>query len=422
MNNPSAVQSNIEFKRHTLSNGLEFVAECNPDAVSTGLAFFVRTGARDESTELSGVSHFLEHMCFKGTPTRSAEDVNRELDEMGSQSNAFTSQEQTVYFCSVLPEHQLSALNLLSDIMRPTLRESDFDTEKQVILEEIAKYDDQPPYGGHDAALVKHFKSHPLGNSVLGTAASVSALTQPQMLEYFHRQYSASNLTLAMAGNIDFDRIVEQLEVACGDWINHDIKRDINRYSTTPDTADITNIQKDSAHQQYIIQIADGPSATDTDRSAAQLMSTIFGDDNNSRLFWDLIDTGKAEYAVLESQEYQGSGIFLGYLCCPPENQQGLLQRYYQLTSDLHENGVTQQELDTAQAKVCSHIVLRGERPANRMFNVGSNWIQRGIYETTREAIDRIEAVSRQDIQKVLDKYPLSPATTVATGPKTEQH
>jgi predicted Zn-dependent peptidase len=242
------------------------------------------------------------------------------------------------------------------------------------------------------------------------------------MLEYFHRQYSANNLTLAVAGKIDFGKIVEQLEVACGDWINHDIKRDINRYSTTPDTADITNIQKDSAHQQYIIQIADGPSATDTDRSAAQLMSTIFGDDNNSRLFWDLIDTGKAEYAVLESQEYQGSGIFLGYLCCPPENQQGLLQRYYQLTSDLHENGVTQQELDTAQAKVCSHIVLRGERPANRMFNVGSNWIQRGIYETTREAIDRIEAVSRQDIQKVLDKYPLSPATTVATGPKTEQH
>ena len=422
MNNQSAVQSNIEFKHHTLSNGLEFVAECNPDAVSTGLAFFVRTGARDESAELSGVSHFLEHMCFKGTPTRSAEDVNRELDEMGSQSNAFTSQEQTVYFCSVLPEHQLAALNLLSDIMRPTLRQSDFDTEKQVILEEIAKYDDQPPYGGHDAALLKHFNSHPLGNSVLGTTESVSALTQPQMLEYFHRQYSANNLILAMAGNIDFDRIIEQLEAECSDWINHDVRRDTNRYSTTPNTADITNIQKDSAHQQYIIQIADGPSATDMDRSAGQLMSTIFGDDNNSRLFWDLIDTGKAEYAVLESQEYQGSGIFLGYLCCPPENQQTLLQRYYQLTADLHENGVTQQELDTAQAKVCSHIVLRSERPANRMFNIGSNWIQRGIYETTRAATDRIEAVTRHDIQKVLDKYPLSPATTVATGPKTEQH
>jgi len=422
MNHHSTVPSGIEFKRHMLSNGLEFVAECNPDAVSTGLAFFVRTGARDESVELSGVSHFLEHMCFKGTPTRSAEDVNRELDEMGSQSNAFTSQEQTVYFCSVLPEYQISALNLLSDIMRPTLRQSDFDTEKQVILEEIAKYDDQPPYGGHDAALAKHFKSHPLGNSVLGTAASVSALTQPQMLEYFHRQYSANNLTLAMAGNIDFDRVLEQLEAVCGEWLNHEIERDIKRVSFTPGTDDITNIQKDSAHQQYIIQIADGPSATDADRSAGQLMSTIFGDDNNSRLFWDLIDTGKAEYAVLESQEYQGTGIFLGYLCCPPEKQHELLQRYYQLTADLHENGVTQQELDTAQAKVCSHIVLRGERPANRMFNVGSNWIQRGTYETTRQAIERIESVTREDIQKVLDKYPLCPATTVATGPKTEQH
>lgn len=422
MNNQSAIQSNIEFKHHTLSNGLELVAECNPDALSTGLAFFVRTGARDESPELSGVSHFLEHMCFKGTPTRSAEDVNRELDEMGSQSNAFTSQEQTVYFCSVLPEHQLAALNLLSDIMRPTLRQSDFDTEKQVILEEIAKYDDEPPYGGHDAALVKHFKSHPLGNSVLGTTESVSALTQPQMLEYFHRQYSANNLTLAMAGNIDFNGVIEQLETDCSDWSHQDVRRDTHRYSANPKLDEITNIQKEAAHQQYIIQITDGPSSTDTDRTAGQLMSTIFGDDNNSRLFWELIDTGKAEYAVLESQEYQGSGIFLGYLCCPPENQETLLQHYCRLTEELHENGVTQQELDTAQAKTCSHIVLRGERPANRMFNVGSNWIQRGLYETTRESIERIEAVTLHDIQKVLDKYPLSPATTVATGPKTEQH
>ena len=129
----------MEFRRQTLDNGLEVIAEISPKAYSTALGYFVNTGSRDETAEISGVSHFLEHMVFKGTPTRSAEDVNRELDEIGSQSNAFTSEEHTVYYARVLPESQSRATELLSDIMRPSLRDEDFEMEKQVIIEEIAK-------------------------------------------------------------------------------------------------------------------------------------------------------------------------------------------------------------------------------------------------------------------------------------------
>src|SRR5215475_6566186 len=140
---------------------MEIIAECDDSAYSTALGFFVNTGARDETDEVSGVSHFLEHMVFKGTPSRSAEDVNREFDEMGAHYNAFTNEENTVYYAAMLPEYVHSAVELLADILRPSLRETDFDTEKQVIIEEIKMYEDQPPFGVDDKCRAAFFGSHP---------------------------------------------------------------------------------------------------------------------------------------------------------------------------------------------------------------------------------------------------------------------
>ncbi len=405
----------VEFRHHTLSNGLDVVAECNPNAYSTGLAYFVKTGSRDETPEISGVSHFLEHMVFKGTPTRTAEQVNQQLDEIGSQSNAFTSEEQTVYYCAVLPEYQLDALELLSDILRPLLRQEDFDTEKQVILEEIAKYDDQPPFGAHEKALALHFQNHPLGKSVLGTRETVGKLTSAQMMEYFNRRYSAGNIVLAMAGNVNFDAVIAQLENQIGHWQNYDTQRDTPR--AQPNSA-FHSIKKASAHQQYIIQISNGPAAEDNNRYASRLLGLIFGDESNSRLFWEMIDTGKAEYAVVEPSEYQGTGIFLSYLCCQPKNTEEILALYQTIARDIQANGVTDQELELAKNKVCSHIVLRAERAASRMFGIGNNWVQRGEYATIQESIRHFQSVTTQDIAEVLEKYPLTQCTSVAIGPK----
>ncbi len=198
----------MEYLKQTLGNGLQIVAECNDAAYSTALGFFVNTGARDENDAIAGVSHFLEHMVFKGTPGRSADDVNREFDEMGAHYNAFTNEENTVFYAAVLPEHQRQAVELLADILRPSLRQDDFDTEKQVILEEIQMYEDQPPFGADDKGRAMHFGSHPLGRSVLGTAASVGNLSREAMDEYFRRQYSPGNIVLAAAGQIDFAELV----------------------------------------------------------------------------------------------------------------------------------------------------------------------------------------------------------------------
>src|SRR5436853_5499399 len=177
-----------QFHHVRLSNGLQLLGETNPDARSVALGFFVRTGARDEGPEVSGVSHFLEHMVFKGTPRRTALDVNRDFDKIGADYNAFTSEENTVFYASVLPEYLPQAVDIIADILRPSLREDDFEMEKNVIIEEIGMYEDQPIWSAYDNAKKLYFAEHNIGNSILGTADSIRALKRDQMYEYFERR------------------------------------------------------------------------------------------------------------------------------------------------------------------------------------------------------------------------------------------
>src|ERR1700730_5737160 len=185
----------VQFHSHELKNGLQIVGETSPSARSVAIGFFVRTGSRDETPEVSGVSHFLEHMVFKGTPRRTALDVNRDFDRIGAHYNAFTSEENTVFPAAVLPEYLPQAVDILADILRPSLRGNDFDMEKNVIIEEIGMYEDQPIRSAYDHAKRTYFADHPLGNSILGTPESIRALTRDQMHAYFERRYVAPNIT-----------------------------------------------------------------------------------------------------------------------------------------------------------------------------------------------------------------------------------
>jgi predicted Zn-dependent peptidase len=407
----------LEFRKQTLANGLTIVAECNPHAYSASYAFFVRTGSRDETDEVSGVSHFLEHMVFKGTPTRTSFDVNRELDELTSASNAFTNEEQTVYYATTLPEDQPKIIALLADILRPSLRQEDFDTEKQVILKEIAKYEDEPPFNAHEKCMALHFGKHPLGRSVLGTVESIQKLTRDQMLAYFEERYSPRNIILAAAGNVDFDALVKSAEEHCGKWKEFPAERKLE--PAIPQQR-FAVYQKPNAVQQYIIQAGAAPATEDEDRFAARLMTTVIGDDSGSRLFWALVDTGRAEYAAISPNEFQGAGMYMSALCCAPDDAQENLDRMNEIFAEAQEGGVTEEELEQAKNKVCAHVVLHSERPANRMFSVGNGWLQRQQYRTVRETVEAYRRVTTEDIRRVLDKYPLTKMSTVAIGPLKE--
>src|SRR5690349_14573749 len=202
----------LTFHHHQLPNGLDIVAEINPDSYSFSAGLFVKTGARDEDPKLNGVSHFLEHMMFKGSTKYTWEDVNRIFDEMGARYNAFTTQEMTAYYINVLPEFTERAIEHLSHLLRPAIRDSDFDTEKKVILEEIAMYLDDPGHRLYERLMEEHFGSHPLAMSILGSPQSIQKLQRDQMATYFQRRYGPGNMVLSVTGTFEFDRIVKLAE------------------------------------------------------------------------------------------------------------------------------------------------------------------------------------------------------------------
>jgi predicted Zn-dependent peptidase len=205
----------VQFREATLDNGLQIVAELNPSAQSLAAGFFVRTGARDETPAVNGVSHFLEHMAFKGNERFTADDVNRIFDEVGAKYNASTSEEVTLYYAAILPEYLPRTFEILTALLYPTLRQDDFDMEKKVILEEIGMYEDQPTFTAYEELMRVHFAGHPLGQSILGSSESIQALSSEQMRTYHRDHYKAGNIVLAIAGRAEWDDVLKLVKHHC---------------------------------------------------------------------------------------------------------------------------------------------------------------------------------------------------------------
>jgi len=204
------------YNEHRLPNGLTIIAEIDPGAHTMAAGFFVRTGGRDEPSRLMGVSHFLEHMMFKGSASVAAQDVNRRFDAIGAEHNAFTTIDMTAYHAHVLPDHQDEAVSLLSDLLRPALRSEDFDEERKVILEEIAMYEDNPFWPLYERASEAFHGSNPLGHRVLGTPDSIKSMDIGSMRDYFTARYSPDNTVLALAGKVDLDAAIRTAEAELG--------------------------------------------------------------------------------------------------------------------------------------------------------------------------------------------------------------
>ncbi len=404
----------MEFHQTQLDNGLTVVAETNPHVHSVAAGFYVRAGSRDESAEVSGVSHFLEHMAFKGDETHSADDVNRIFDEIGARYNASTSEEVTTYYGAVLPEYLPKALEMLATLIRPSLREEDFEVERQVILEEIGMYDDQPTSVCYDKSMESHFIGHPLGRSILGSRESITALTADRMREYHANHYGAGNIVLAVAGNTDWDEVRDLARRFCGHWPTG--RHDRNTEEARP--PGVTRVlRRESSTLQYVIQMASAPSARSPHRHAAELLSVVVGSDSGSRLYWELVDSGLAEAAELGFHEYEGSGAWMTYVGSEPDATIDNLARVKAVYDAVNADGVTAEELERAKNKVSSAIVLRGERPMGRLSSLGANWIYREDYRSVEDDLRDCAAVDVSAVRELLDAYPLGQTTTVAVGP-----
>ena len=407
----------MKFHRTTLENGLEIIAEENESALSTSLGFFVKTGSRDETDDLSGVSHFLEHMVFKGTSRRDAERVNIELDELGGVSNAYTSEETTAFYVKVLPELQERAVDLLADIMRPALRQADFDSEKKVIVEEIKMYEDKPPFGIDEKCREYFWSGHPLARSVAGTIESVEGITRDGMLGYFERRYSPSNILFAACGQLDFDRLLNWVSSACGSWRAYDAPRVL---SPVKGARSSHAIQRDGSSLEYVLQLVDSPTQCEYDRIASSLLATILGDEVGSRLFWELVDTGAAESADIFPCRYLDAGFMATSLVCKPEDVGSNLATIRQLLADAASGGVTEEELARAKNKWLTSIALAGERPLSRLFSIASYWLATKEYHTVGETLDLVRRTTLDEVNESQKKYPFTNPFTIAIGELSE--
>jgi predicted Zn-dependent peptidase len=407
----------VRFHQTELDNGLQVIAELNDQAWSVASGFFVKAGSRDESPELAGVSHFLEHMIFKGTPNRDALSVNRDFDRVGAKHNAQTSEEDTFYHVTCLPEYLPKAFDVLSDILRPSLREKDFETEKKVIIEEIRMYLDNPMSVAYDAAKAAHFGGHSLGQSILGTVDSITALSVDRMREYFAEKYSPANIVLAFAGKAEWDDILALARKHCAGWEG----KPTGRQAVPPrGTGAFEALLRAEDNQQTVLGVADAPALEDDDRFAAQLLAAVLGDQTGSRLYWDLVDPGHADGAVVEYQDYNRAGAFYTFLSCEPGETQANLGRIVDAYGRMMAEGPTLEELSQAQNKVMARTVLRSERPMGRLASLGFHWTYRREYMPVEKELEFSARVTLEDVRRVLSAWPLLPMTIVSVGPTTD--
>jgi predicted Zn-dependent peptidase len=395
------------FERHRLANGLTIVGEISDAAHSAAAGFFVKTGARDEASKVMGVSHFLEHMMFKGTADLAADELNRAFDEIGAKNNAYTSSEMTAFHVHTLPEHLPRGLELLSRMMRPALRQSDFDTEKGVILEEIAMYEDNPFFVLYEACLDRHFGPHPLAHRVLGTTQTITDLTSQQMQDYFTSRYAPDNTVLAISGKVDFKAACAQAEAICGGWTPTGVQRD---YSSPRHGGGPFELHNPKFSRGYLLAFCEAPAIDDPRRYAASLLAQVLGAPDNSRFHWALIETGLAEDAVAQYDPHDRFGEMLLFASGDPESLDviwSIMDRELKALRD----SLTQDDLDRLMAKLATGVTLAGERPDGRMHRIGRLMTYLGVHTTLEEELDRLRRVTLNDLKSLIDDFKLEPGT-----------
>lgn len=402
------------FSSHTLDNGLTLIFETIPRIRSAALGFFAQTGSRDESPNLLGISHFLEHMCFKGTPKRNWRQLSLDTDDLGAMWNAYTWWEGTAYFHWVQSDRAADSIEILSDMMCSNLPTQEFDMEKQVILEEIAMYHDQPDSLIIDDLIQEAFGQHPLGQSVLGTENSVGSITRDQMAEYHQRRYGANNLTFVITGAFDRDEIIQAVETHCGSWQPCDQGRD---QPTPTFHASTRTVQRDGIAREHIALALPAPASADDHAATADLLSAYLGASTNSRLYWSVIQQGLADEAAAEYINFSDTGLFYVYVSVDPKNAAQVLDIVRNEMADL-KNGIDNDALERAKTKQATGMICSGENGLSRFSQIVGSLSTNTPLKTLDEERAEIDAVTPKRIADYLEQYPLdTEPALIALGP-----
>ena len=389
----------MKFQRTTLDSGLTVVTEKMAEVRSISAGFWFDVGARDEPSSLAGASHFLEHLLFKGTMTRSAKDIADTFDAVGGDVNAFTGKEYTCYYSRVLDQDISMALDVLADmITNSVIDPTELESERKVILEEIAMHEDSPDELVHDLFFRSMWGDHPLGRPVLGYQDTIGAVKRDEVAGYWRERYSPANLVLAAAGNVDHDRLVHRVEA-----INFASpgKRTLRADEAPAPTAGV-EVHKRPTEQAHIVIGMPGLPRGHEDRHALALMDTVLGGGMSSRLFQEIREKRGLAYSVFSYRSmFADAGTFAVYVGTTPQNAETVIDIVREELDSVFTDGLTDAEFARAKGHLKGSLVLSGEDPGSRMTRLGKAQLTTGEILSIDELIDKVERLEMDDIRRV---------------------
>lgn len=391
------------YKKHVLENGLTIIGEEIPYVKSISLGVWINAGSRIEDEEISGVSHFIEHMLFKGTKNRTSKQIASEIDNLGGQINAFTSKECTCYYVKLLDSHIDIGIDVLSDmILNSKFNEDDLDKERSVIIEELKMYEDSPEDLAYDLLTENIYKNDPLGMNIIGTEESLKRLNREKLLDYFNKYYVPNNSVIAISGNFNFDEIINKIEEKFKVWKKRDVNVDIKKAEFK--SCFLTK-NKDIEQVNLAMSLEAVPLENDKEVYALAVINTVFGGSISSRLFQKIREEKGLVYSIYSSQSlYRKCGELGIFASMSNEHLKEVYESIIEEIKIMKKYYLTDQEIKESKEQLKGSYILGLESTSSRMMSIGRSLLLNNKVESTDDILKSIDNVDRETVKIVIDK------------------
>ena len=408
------------MRRTTLPGGLRVVTEYIPSVRSASVGVWVGVGSRDEGGSVAGAAHFLEHLLFKSTPTRTAVDIAQAVDAVGGELNAFTAREHTCYYAHVLDTDLELGIDLVADVvLRGRCEADDVELERAVVLEEIAMRDDDPEDTLGDVFLSAIFGAHPVGRPVIGSVASVSRMTRAQLHSFHLRRYTPERMVVAVAGNVDHDEVVGLVREHFGAHLVAGrtavpYRKGTGRVTGLP-SLEVVNRDAEQTHMSLGVRV---PGRHWKQRWALSVLNTALGGGLSSRLFQQIRETRGLAYSVYSTVDtFSDSGALSVYAACLPDRFAEVARVTTDVLAEVARDGITESECRIAKGSMRGGLVLGLEDSGSRMNRIGRSELNYGEHRSIDETLELIDAVTLDDVNAVARRLLSRPYGAAVLGP-----
>jgi predicted Zn-dependent peptidase len=412
----------LSVRRTVLPSGLRIVTEEISSVRSAAVGIWVNVGSRDESPAVAGASHFLEHLLFKGTKTRTALEISSSIESVGGEMNAFTGKEYTCFYARVIDSDLPMAIDVIADLITSSLvTTSDVDAERKVVLEEIAMRDDDPSDLVHDLFSDTYYGDTQLGRSILGSVESINEMSRASVFKYYKKRYVPQDLVVAVAGNIKHKTVVDMVTKA----LSLDGFLDVtgvpqvrpNKAIKVKEQRSVGLISRKTEQAHMFYGVA-GVSREDDHRFTMGILSAALGGGMSSRLFQEIREKRGLAYSVYSyAQQFAGSGLLGFYAGCHPTKAVEVVEIIREVLHDVAENGMTGEEIARAKGAVKGSLVLSQEDSGSRMSNIGKSEIVYGEVMSFDEILKKVSDVTPTAVRQLAGKILLQRPTLALVGP-----